>query len=106
MTNEAKAQQEPFGPNVENIRFQATRVIRGRIPAQVRRELSAAVKAGYLGRLAKKGLAPEIFFHPDHKNGAVERQRREFEYSANLIKNAFATQERLDELSVPATNKF
>ena len=74
-----------FGPNVENIRAQATRVIRGRVPAQVRKELSAAVKAGVLGRLKKDGLKPEIFFHPDHKNGAIERQQREAEYAVKCI---------------------
>jgi len=74
-----------MGPNVEQIRKQASRVIRGRIPAQVRKELMAAVKAGELGHLKKDGLKPEIFFHPDHKNGAKERQIREAEYSATCI---------------------
>jgi hypothetical protein len=70
---------------VQNILIQATRVVRGRIPAQVRKELMAAVKAGALGHLKKDGLKPEIFFHPDHKNGAIERQKREAEYSVNCI---------------------
>ena len=75
----------PFGPNVEAIRAQATRVIHGRIPAQVRKELSAAVKSGHLGRLPKKGLLPEIFFHPDHKHSAADRQKREALYAAECI---------------------
>ena len=57
-----------FGPNVEQILAQATRVVRVKIPASVRAELRAAVKAGVLGHLKKDGLKPEIFFHPDHKN--------------------------------------
>lgn len=93
---------EDFGPNVTNILVQASRVIRGRVPAQVRKELMAAVKAGVLGRLKRQGLKPEIFFHPNHLHGAIERQRREFEYSANLIKGVFAKQERIDELCGPA----
>jgi len=76
---------DEFGPNVQNILIQATRVIRGRIPQQVRRELQAAVKAGALGHLKKDGLKPEIFFHPDHRHGAIERQKREAEYAANCI---------------------
>jgi hypothetical protein len=44
-----------------------------------------AVKAGQLGRLKKDGLKPEIFFHPDHKHGAVERQAREAVYSIKCI---------------------
>jgi hypothetical protein len=90
-----------FGPNVEQILCQASRVIRGRIPAQVRKELSAAVKAGVLGRLPKDGLKPEIFFHPDHKNGAIERQRREAEYSIGCIAKVLhvpTTLERAEKL--------
>lgn len=76
---------DEFGPNVQNILVQATRVIRGRIPAQVRKELAAAVKAGALGHLKKDGLKPEIFFHPDHKHGAIERQKAEAMYAAKCI---------------------
>lgn len=78
---------EDFGPNVTNILCKATRVIRGRVPAQVRKQLMAAVKAGVLGHLKKDGLKPEIFFHPDHLHGAIERQKREAEYSISCIKN-------------------
>lgn len=87
-----------YGPNVEQILAQASRVIRGRIPQQVRAELSAAVKAGVLGRLKKDGLKPEIFFHPDHKNGAIERQAREAAYSIQCIAGVIhtpATDERI-----------
>lgn len=81
---------DDFGPNVSRILAQATLVVRGRIPQQVRRELSAAVKAGVLGRLKKDGLRPEIFFHPDHKNGAIERQAREAAYSIDCISKVIA----------------
>lgn len=81
---------ESFGPNVTNILVQATRVVRGRIPAQVRAELRAAVKAGVLGHLPKDGLKPEIFFHPNHKHGAIERQKREAEYSISCIAKVMA----------------
>lgn len=79
-----------IGPNAMLIRKHATRVIRGRIPAIVRKELMAAVKAGKLGRLPKKGLLPEVFYHPDHKNGAKDLQRREAEYSASCIAKVVA----------------
>lgn len=81
---------DAFGPNVADILARATRVIRGRVPQQVRGELRAAVKAGVLGHLPKDGLKPEIFFHPAHKNGAIERQRREAEYSVGLIARVVA----------------
>jgi hypothetical protein len=79
-----------IGPNAMNIRKGATKVIRGKMPAAVRKELMAAVKAGSLGRLPKKGLLPEVFFHPDHKNGAKDRQRIEAEYSARCIAGVVA----------------
>lgn len=89
-----------YGPNVERILAQATRVVRGSIPSQVRRELSAAVKAGVLGRLKKDGLKPEVFYHPDHKHGAIERQTREAEYAIKCISSVMATKsvdERVEE---------
>lgn len=51
----------------------------------VRRELQRAVKDKVLGHLKKDGLKPEIFFHPDHKHGAVELQQREAEYAISCI---------------------
>lgn len=91
---------DDFGPNVARILTQASLVVRGRIPQQVRKELAAAVKAGALGHLKKDGLKPEIFFHPDHKNGAVERQNREAKYSVDCIARVVAVkpvEQRVDE---------
>lgn len=79
-----------IGPNAMQIRKQATRVINGRIPAQVRKELRDAVKMGALGHLKKDGLKPEIFYHPDHKHGAIERQKREAEYAISCIATVLA----------------
>lgn len=78
------------GRNAELIRCQSTRIVRGRIPAEVRKELMEAVKAGYLGRLKKDGLKPEIFFHPDHYHGAVDRQNREASYAVKCIAGVVA----------------
>lgn len=82
---------DDYGRNVANILVQGTRVVGGPIPAQVRAELRAAVKAGVLGHLKRDGLKPEIFFHPDHKNGAIERQKREAEYSIGCIASVMAS---------------
>lgn len=91
MTTSPNGYTDDFGPNVSRILTQASHVVRGRIPAQVRRELAAAVKAGALGHLKKDGLKPEIFFHPDHKNGAIDRQKREALYSVQCITGVLAT---------------
>lgn len=80
-----------IGPNVDLIRKHGTRIVKGRIPAQVRKELMAAVKDGHLGRLKRDGLKPEIFFHPDHKNGAIERQKAEALYAVQCIAGVMAS---------------
>lgn len=80
-----------FGPNVEQIRYQATLVVTGRIPASVRKELRDAVRRGHLGHLKKKGLLPEIFFHPDHLHGAIDRQKREAAYAIKCIGTAIVS---------------
>ena len=80
-----------MGPNVEKTRASAYRVVRGRIPREVRKELMAAVKAGLLGHLKKGGLKPEIFFHPDHKHGAIELQKREAAYAVSCIAKVMAS---------------
>ncbi|GGB00089.1 hypothetical protein GCM10011491_30440 [Brucella endophytica] len=82
-----------FGPNVEQILCQGSRVIRGKVPSQVRAELRAAVKANVLGRLPKDGLKPEVFFNPNNKMSAVERQKREAEYSISCIAKVMARPE-------------
>ena len=86
-----RSEMQLYTPNVEQIRAQATRVVKGRIPAEVRKELMAAVKAGELGRLKRGGLKPEIFFHPDHLHGARERQQREAEYAVKCIAGVMAS---------------
>lgn len=86
--------ENTYGPNVANILVRATRVIRGRVPAQVRAQLRMAVKDGVLGHLPKDGLKPEIFFDPNHKHGAIERQLREAQYSVSCISKVVATPEQ------------
>lgn len=81
---------DDYGPNVAKILAQGSRVISGRIPAQVRKDLRAAVKAKVLGHLPKDGLKPEVFFHPDRKNEARERQNREAAYSIECIAKILA----------------
>lgn len=93
-------QHDGCGPNAVSIRASAMRVINGPLFGQVRKELFAAVKTGHLGRLKKDGLKPEIFFHPDHKNGAIERQKKEALYAVDCIATVIAVkpaEQRIDE---------
>jgi hypothetical protein len=74
-----------FGPNVEQILAQGTRKIVGKVPAQIRKELRAAVKAGVLHHLPKDGLKPEVFYHPNCRNSAIWLRDREAEYAIKCI---------------------
>ena len=76
---------DAYGLNVQKILCQATCVIRGPIPAKIREEYMTAAKAEALGHLPPDGLKPEIFFHPNHKHGAKERQDREAKYYSDCI---------------------
>lgn len=65
--------------NVQLIMSKGFRLIGGPIPAQVRKELRAAVKSGVLGHIKKDGLLPEVFFHNVHPHcyTAVDARKRE-----------------------------
>jgi hypothetical protein len=76
---------DDYGRNVANILAQGSRVVRGRIPQEVRAELREAVKAGVLCVLKKDGLKPEIFYHPNRRNEALARQQAEHDYAMELI---------------------
>lgn len=76
--------------NVEMIRNEGIRIVRGSIPRQVRSELLEAVKNGELVRLKKAGLLPEVFCHPDHLPGARDLQKREAEDAINRISRVMA----------------
>ena len=49
--------------NVGKILMERVHLV-SKLPAPVRRDLNAAVKAGTLGHKVKKGILPEVYFHP------------------------------------------
>lgn len=67
--------------NVEMVKAERVRLVMGRMPAQVRKALNAAVKSGVLGHFPKDNMKPESYFHPEfdylakQKRGDVEGQR-------------------------------
>lgn len=50
--------------NVEKVRMQRVLLVTGRISADVRKALNAAVKRGELGHLKKDNQKPEAYYHP------------------------------------------
>lgn len=66
--------------NVQMVRNERVRVVVNGLPANVRKALNAAVRAGELGRMKKDGHKPECYFHPTFEYLAkAERARRERE---------------------------
>lgn len=76
--------------NVLIVQMMGIRVIKGKLPADVRKALNEAVKSGELGRLAKDGLKPEIYHHKNARAKALDEQERIATAHINSIKNCFA----------------
>jgi hypothetical protein len=64
--------------------------ITGRMGRDARSALLTAVKAGELGRLPKKGLAPEVFFHKNARGRAIELQERAFHQAVEALRGVYA----------------
>lgn len=74
-----------YSRNVELIRQEKVRMIKARIPRVIRKELQHAVKAGCLGRLKKDRLKPEVFYHPDYEQDAIDCQINAALYAIQCI---------------------
>lgn len=61
--------------NVELVRMMGVRLV-GRLDRATRSALMAGVKDGRLGHLAKDGLKPEAFFHPNSIWNAKEERTK------------------------------
>ena len=83
--------------NVEVVRMMGVRIISGRISADCRKALNAAVKEGRLGRLKKDGLLPEAYFHPNSKANALDMRKRQAYESAQAIMGVCVPHSRFDD---------
>ena len=63
--------------NVALVRMEGVRLVKARMPRDVRAALNAGVKDGRLGHLPKDGRKPEAFFHPNSIWNAKEARQRE-----------------------------
>lgn len=68
----------PDEANVLLVQVEGVRIVRNRMPRQVRRALNDAVKKGALGHMKKDGHKPEAYYHINARADAVaERDRIE-----------------------------
>lgn len=75
-----KGQLTAAQANVQKVRMKRVQLVTGRIPADVRKALNEAVKAGELGHMKKDGRKPEAYFHPTFEHLAkAERNEHERE---------------------------
>ena len=62
--------------NIELVRIMGVRIIKAKLDRRTRLALMAGVKSGKLGRLAKSGIKPEAFFHPNSEDNAKEQRSK------------------------------
>lgn len=62
--------------NVLMVQAEGVRLITGKVMADVRKALNAAVKAGELGHIKKDGLKPEAYHHKNARAKALEARNR------------------------------
>lgn len=88
IVDHARGIAETSGPdeaNVAMVEMEGVRLVRGRIPTQVRRALNAAVKTGRLGHLRRDGLAPEAYYHRNARARALELREAEAKRGVGAI---------------------
>ncbi len=67
--------------NVLMVQMEGVRLITGRVMADVRKALNAAVKSGELGHIKKDGLKPEAYHHKNGRSRALEARN---EHARNI----------------------
>ena len=77
--------------NVELVRLEGVREVRGRIPRGIRKDLNDAVKRGDLGRIRKDGFMPEVYFHPNSEANAKALRRRRHNEGVSATKGVFCS---------------
>ncbi|MGZ8220035.1 MAG: hypothetical protein ACXWT0_00155 [Methylobacter sp.] len=82
--------------NVEKVRMMRVQLVTGRLPAQVRKSLNAAVKSGELCHAKKDGKKPEAYYHPTFEHIA-KQERKAHELSIlNALSGVMAGTTRLE----------
>jgi hypothetical protein len=76
---------ESVDRNVDMILDQKFRMVRNRIPQQVRTALNQAVKANVLGYVKKDGMRPEMYFNPKYKDLAMKTREDEHRRGLDIL---------------------
>ena len=76
--------------NVLMVQMEGVRIVTGKMPADVRKALNSAVKAGELGHIKKEGLKPESYHHKNARARALEEREREMRNALFTLSKVFA----------------
>jgi hypothetical protein len=79
-----------IGPNAMVVQLMGAKLIRSRMPSEVRKEMMDAVKQGKLGHIKKEGLRPEAFHHPNARAHALDLRAEAFRQAVDAIKKTLA----------------
>lgn len=75
--------------NVLHVRSERVTVV-AHLRREVRSALNKAVKAGKLGRLPKKGLFPEVYYHPNFWKDAIATRKKIGKAKAKCLNGCLA----------------
>jgi len=76
--------------NVEKVKMARVQLVTGRVPADVRRALNAAVRRGELAHWKKDGKKPEVYFHPNFDYLAKEARSKHERNTISAIAGVMA----------------
>lgn len=80
--------------NVEFVLSARVKIVKSKIPKDVRVALDGAVKEGKLLHMKKEGLFPECYCHPGFDYLAIYERKKEAEKKINALSSVVVKQER------------
>lgn len=72
--------------NVEIVKCQRVRLIKGRMPANIRKALNQSVRDGVLGHMKKDGYKPECYYFKPFKYMADDERVKEHNKAIDSLK--------------------
>lgn len=76
--------------NVLMVQMEGVHIVTGKVPADVRKALNEAVRAGALGHIKKEGMKPEAYHHKNARARALEAREREYRSSLSTLSKILA----------------
>ncbi len=75
--------------NVLMVQMEGVRVVRNKLPRELRKAFNDAVKAGELGHIKKEGLKPEVYHHKNARPKALDIRDSEFRSKVKNLSGVF-----------------